>query len=938
MESKSKKVDELYVISNTHWDIEYLWSLKETQLLLVDMMDKLLNIFETNPEYQHFHMDSQVFPIEEYLKARPEKRDQVAKLVSSGKLLIGPWLSLPDEFLASGESLIRNLFIGHKKAKALGKVMKVGYNIFSFGQISQLPQIYKGFGIDFIIFKRGINEKVAPKTEFIWKSPDGTAAYASRIGLYGRSNFSIFVYIPSVVGWKYCDPKGWEDINGTIFNLCDIDSGHMVHQMSNWQLKLDPNKVKECIESFRDELKSKSTTNCLLSFDGFDQGHPYSLLTELIDQCNKQCDNIKVYHGSLEEYAKKVKPLFPKDLQVLEGEMRHISSGEYIFPGVLSARMPIKLMNEKAQTYLEKWAEPTAVFANIFGAEYPSLILQEAWEDIVINQHHDGVTGLHLDRIFLSSMERYRQSIDISETVTRRSLQYISTRIHIPDAKDNEVFLVVFNPLQYKRSEPIEIDVDFIWDNNVQSLSITDMNGNEVVCDKIFSNDVRLIVERYYWYPLDEKNKRRIRVVFEAKDIPAMGYKTFRVKPIQGDVRSNGSLCCGTNMMENEHLRVKINSNGTLDITEKATGITYVGMHYFVDDGEVGSGLSHVRPQNNQVISSLGFPCEIALCKDSELATTFKVVSKMKLPEEIRAEKIYYGEKTGSETTVFSRSEKRLDYDIISYITLKKGSKTVDIQTEFDNTVKDHRLRVCFPTNLEKASHSWAQGQFDVVKRPISSKKYVGPWPYEQFGDPNENVHPKELFVDVSDGEKGVAIISPGLPEYTITNDRERTIILTLLRAVKVCGNVKNSLNLVQPLAQCPGKHIFKYAIYPHQGTWEDVDVFKASTALVPMKVAQVRLPKGNLPIQKSFINITPSSVIVSALKKCEDRDSYALRLWNSSSNKAEVKITCDFNLKSSYILNLEENRVSELHIKNNEIVVTIKPKQILTLELEKEL
>jgi mannosylglycerate hydrolase len=74
-----------------------------------------------------------------------------------------------------GECIVRNLLTGHGIAKEYGQVMKVGYTPTSTGQVSQLPQIYAGFGIHTIIFYRGINQDVAP-AEYIWKSPDGTEA------------------------------------------------------------------------------------------------------------------------------------------------------------------------------------------------------------------------------------------------------------------------------------------------------------------------------------------------------------------------------------------------------------------------------------------------------------------------------------------------------------------------------------------------------------------------------------------------------------------------------------------------------------------------------------------------------------------------------------------------------------------------------------------
>ena len=52
-----------------------------------------------------FQTDGQAIILEDYLEIRPERRAQLQRLAREGKLVIGPWYVLPDEFLVSGESL-----------------------------------------------------------------------------------------------------------------------------------------------------------------------------------------------------------------------------------------------------------------------------------------------------------------------------------------------------------------------------------------------------------------------------------------------------------------------------------------------------------------------------------------------------------------------------------------------------------------------------------------------------------------------------------------------------------------------------------------------------------------------------------------------------------------------------------------------------------------
>ncbi|MBP8130429.1 MAG: alpha-mannosidase, partial [Candidatus Hydrogenedentes bacterium] len=127
---------EMHVISNTHWDREWLFDFQETRMLLAEMFDKLLDILDARPDYKAFLMDGQVIPVEDYLEVRPENRERLVGHVRAGRLQIGPWYTDPECFCVGGESLVRNLLYGHRVANALGGVMKVGYTPFSYGQNS----------------------------------------------------------------------------------------------------------------------------------------------------------------------------------------------------------------------------------------------------------------------------------------------------------------------------------------------------------------------------------------------------------------------------------------------------------------------------------------------------------------------------------------------------------------------------------------------------------------------------------------------------------------------------------------------------------------------------------------------------------------------------------------------------------------------------------
>ncbi|MGQ9698423.1 MAG: hypothetical protein ACUVRO_10565, partial [Armatimonadota bacterium] len=137
----------LHIISHTHWDREWFLTHEQFRIRLVDLIDHLLALLAADPNFCCFHLDAQTIVLEDYLQIRPHMRAELERFIRDGRLLVGPWYQLNDEYLTSGESTIRNLLIGHRIAKSFGSVMKVGSLPDQFANMSPLPQRVRGFGL-----------------------------------------------------------------------------------------------------------------------------------------------------------------------------------------------------------------------------------------------------------------------------------------------------------------------------------------------------------------------------------------------------------------------------------------------------------------------------------------------------------------------------------------------------------------------------------------------------------------------------------------------------------------------------------------------------------------------------------------------------------------------------------------------------------------------
>lgn len=158
-------IKEILYFPSTHWDREWYLSFQSFRFRLITVMQDVLTTLETCPKFSTFLCDGQTVIIEDYLEIIPEDRTRIEKLLNSGRLKIGPWYTMPDENLVSGESLIAKLNMGHDTLAQLtsnAEVLPLGYLCDIFGHISQMPQILNGFGIKNAVLGRGTNQSDLP--------------------------------------------------------------------------------------------------------------------------------------------------------------------------------------------------------------------------------------------------------------------------------------------------------------------------------------------------------------------------------------------------------------------------------------------------------------------------------------------------------------------------------------------------------------------------------------------------------------------------------------------------------------------------------------------------------------------------------------------------------------------------------------------------------
>ncbi|MGD8794772.1 MAG: hypothetical protein PVF47_19640, partial [Anaerolineae bacterium] len=590
------KATRAIVVSHTHWDRAWYEPFQVYRIRLVRLVDRLLDLLDRDPEFRCFMLDGQTLPVTDYLEIRPERRADLVRLVRAGRLFVGPWYVLADEYLVSPEALIRNLLIGLRSARALGGAMRQGYAPDAFGHIGQLPQILQGFGIDSAIFWRGVgDEGEALGSEFWWEAPDGSRVLAVHLR-QGYGNISNLGYtIP------------WGDSSAMAFDL-DRATG----------------RLRQAI----DDLKPHSHAGAVLLMNGTDHLEADPHLPACIARANELFADVQMEHGSLGDYVEHVRATAGPALSTFRGEFNR-SRYAFGLQGVYSSRIYLNQANERAQTMLECYAEPLSAWAWLLGAPYPGPFLDLAWRTLLQNHPHDDICGCSADAVHRENMVRFDQVEQLAGTLARDAARAIAGRVDRTDQPG--IPFLLFNPTPWSLTGTVEVELPFERDGQpavAGDFYLTDAGGSAVP-HQVLDRSVRFETE------VGKNNHlQTVRAALSLQALPACGYRLYYAHAGQApappaveqpvEVFQDG--------MENRFLRVEIQVDGTLSVLDKGTGRRYADLGYFLDTEDVGDEYDYAPAPHPESVCSLGQPATVQLLHAGPLQATYRIEQQLALP------------------------------------------------------------------------------------------------------------------------------------------------------------------------------------------------------------------------------------------------------------------------------------------------------------------
>lgn len=900
----------LILVPHTHWDREWYRTYEQFRYRLVELLDGLLDMLEEDPDFRHFTLDGQSILIDDYLEVRPGARGRLAKLVREGRILVGPWYVLPDEWLVSGEALIRNLRLGLRKARDLGGSMNLGYVPDQFGHVGQLPQIFAGFGLEAAMLWRGVGADVE-ETSFLWEAPDGTSLFT----VYLRHGYGNAVVLP-------------------------LDSEGLAKRLREAASLLEPH----------------SRIPTLLLMNGSDHQFPQAGLPAALERAVRSLPGWSAEIGTLPGFVARAKRESTSDLPVHRGELR---SGlrTPLLPGCASARLSQKQRDFENDRLLTRYLEPLATWLSALGGEPDVEVIDLAWRIALENHPHDSICGCSVDGVHEQMETRFQRVAELAGAHLERVAWDWARAVAVPQdgfGRGAGESLVVWNP---NAAGPTEVDALIEADlpvsrGKLKTVHLRDAEGRRIPArvelvepamrayDWVFPPHVlemllpgltgdfagaylrevrvgetgaqltldfqlarspsgfdaepvkRAILGRLEDGQVEEIRVRgqvipRIRLRF-VDDLPGHGLRVYRLAPgraqrgkdrgrLRGERRADGGVC-----IANDVWSVEVAADGRVSLWNQILGARIEDALWVVSEGDRGDEYNF-DPVPGAVRVERPDRVRVSLGLASENEVSAVIAAKYRVPSELAPDRD-------------ARGKSSVLLPVTLRIRLVAGLDRLDVEGSVDNTARDHRLRLHVRAPFA-AQRFEVESAFEIAERPIDP-------PRDAFGSesPSEfpvGATPQRSFATLDDGQRALTVANRGSAEVDAVPEADGTtsLAITLLRAVGWLSRGDLRLRpgaagpgLETPGAQVAGLHRAEFSIRLHP-----VDsVERVSEAHRFANPARAWIGGGpvDAPLADGarLVEIDDPAVVVSAIEPRPDRRP-VLRLYNASAQPRTVAL-----------------------------------------------
>lgn len=819
----------LRLTGNSHIDMAWLWPWTETVEVTRNTFNSATQLMREYPDVTFSMATAQTY---EWMEEKyPYLFKDIQQRVKEGRweLVGGMWVE-PDLNLPSGESLTRQLLYGKRYfQQKFGVDVKIGWNPDSFGYNWQLPQIYKRAGMDYFVTQKIYwNDTTKfPHKLFWWQAPDGSRLLA---------------YFPHDYANSTDPAKMARDLADYAPSMFKADAGA-------GNLALSPEMMYLFGIGDHGGGPTRADLDVAVRWQRPDAVYPQIKFGTAID-----------YFHNLEKHQDALNLPVWKDELYLEYHR-----------GVQTTQAENKRRNREAEV-LATNAEKLAAFDSLYGPVYPHAALDAAWKQILFNQFHDILPGSGIAINYVDAARRYQDATNLNSQVANAAFSDIAARVNAPSTG-----LVVFNSLNWPRTEQVEAEVQFPVP--VEWLTATNAAGQQLPVEVLAL----------------EKGTNRSRVRLLVRDVPALGYELVQLKPAAHAAKPVSTLAATATTLENEFFRVVVDARSGC-ITSLFDKRSQAETLAAAVEGPGAPPLVNGKPCGNLLQLFVDKPEKwdawnvdagfINQHTDLTTADEVKLVENTPLRAAILVKKHFEGS------------------TFVQRIVLYAGVARVDVQNSIDWHAKHLLLKAAFPLRA-RSEHATFEIPYGSIERPTTRRT-----PEEQA----KFEVPALQWADLSDATGGLSLLNASKYGY---DAKDNVLRLSLLRAPED----------PDPNAD-QGHHDFTYALYPHGGTWRAAQTVNRAWELnYPLLTQPVQPHQGLLAAKMSFVSADAPNIIVTAVKRAEDSADLVVRFYEWEGKSGDVKLTLPAGVVAASDANLLEKPEHALALSADKQTVTVPTK-----------
>ena len=545
--------------------------------------------------------------------------------------------------------------------------------------------------------------------------------------------------------------------------------------------------------------------------------------------------------------------------------------------GVMTTQSETKRRIRRSEELLLN-AEEFSSLATLYGHAYPSEEFELTWKNLLFDHFHDIMPGSGIGVNYLEARRNLEDVGRAGREMMNGALDDISARIN---TSGTGAPVIVFNSLSWPRTEVFETEAQL--PGPAGKIEVVDSAGKPVPAQLL---------------EMDPQT-HRVHFLFIAS-VPALGYKTYFVRPAVKPVAVPSNLKASVDSLENELIRLKVDpQTGCITSLFDKRSHTEALAASETDSGgptnSVCGNLLQAFYDKPKRWDAWNIDADFEKQHwDLDKADDVKLVESGALRAVIRVKKHF-------QNSTF-----------VQDITMYAGLPRVDIKMHANWHEKHILLKVAFPLSAhnEKATFEIPYGS---IERPTTRRT-----PAEQA----EFEVPALRWADLSDQRHGFSLLNDCKYGY---DAKGNVLRLSLLR----------SPEWPDPHAD-EGEHDFTYSLYPHDGNWREAQTIRRGYELNYKLIArQAEKHQGVLMPEYSFVRLQPENVVLTAIKKAEDDDSTILRFYEWAGNEGDVKLQLPAAVELAWETDLMEKPIDNLVVQDGAVRIHTKPYEIKTVKIK---